>query len=120
MLRIWMLLKKARYDLDVMKNQKLLKLCDGCITTTLALKKELEKYNPNVWINRNTASIEMVTLSQEIKKTSKDTVDIGYFSGSITHNEDFEMIKPALIHVLNVYDHVRFCILLEKSIYLKI
>ena len=71
MLRIWMLLKKARYDLDVMKNQKLLKLCDGCITTTLALKKELEKYNPNVWINRNTASIEMVTLSQEIKKHQK-------------------------------------------------
>lgn len=99
--------QKARYDLDVMKNQKLLKLCDGCITTTLALKKELEKYNPNVWINRNTASIEMVTLSQEIKKTSKDTVDIGYFSGSITHNEDFEMIKPALIHVLNAYNHVR-------------
>lgn len=99
--------QKARYDLDVMKNQKLLKLCDGCITTTLALKKELEKYNPNVWINRNTASIEMVTLSQEIKKTSKDTVDMGYFSGSITHNEDFEMIKPALIDVLNAYDYVR-------------
>ena len=99
--------QKARYDLDVMKNQKLLKLCDGCITTTLALKKELEKYNPNVWINRNTSSIEMVTLSQKIKKTSKDTVDIGYFSGSITHNEDFEMIKPALIDVLNAYDYVR-------------
>ena len=99
--------QKARYDLDVMKNQKLLKLCDGCITTTLALKNELEKYNPNVWINRNTASIEMVALSQSIKKTDKDTVDIGYFSGSVTHNEDFEMIKPALIHVLKTYDHVR-------------
>ena len=49
----------------------------------------------------------MVALSQSIKKTDKDTVDIGYFSGSVTHNEDFEMIKPALIHVLKTYDHVR-------------
>lgn len=98
--------QKARYDLDVINNQKLLKLCDGCITTTLALKKELEKYNPNVWMNRNTASIEMVTLSQTIKKEDKSTIDIGYFSGSITHNEDFEMIQSVIKDALIKYDHV--------------
>lgn len=49
---------KLRYDNDVFRYQQLLKICDGCMTTTTALKKELEKYNSNVWINRNTASIE--------------------------------------------------------------
>lgn len=97
---------KLRYDNDVFRYQQLLKICDGCMTTTAALKKELEKYNPNVWINRNTASIEMVTLSQTIKKEDKTTIDIGYFSGSITHNEDFEMIQPVIKDVLIKYDHV--------------
>ncbi|MFR2988890.1 MAG: glycosyltransferase [Faecalibacillus sp.] len=97
---------KLRYDNDVFRYQKLLKICDGCMTTTTALKKELEKYNSNVWINRNTASIEIVTLSQTIKKEDKSTIDIGYFSGSITHNEDFEMIQSVIKDALIKYDHV--------------
>lgn len=30
-------------------------------------------------------------------------IHIGYFSGSITHNEDFDMIKPALIRILKEF-----------------
>lgn len=109
-------LNKARYDSDVMKNKKLLELCDGCITTTLALKNELEKYNSNVFMNRNTASIEMVNFSQNVEKKESDFVHIGYFSGSITHNADFEMIKPVLKDVLCTKENVRLHVVGELNL----
>ena len=39
-------------------------------------------------------------------KKDNTKVKIGYFSGSITHNADFEMIKPVLIEVLKKYENV--------------
>ena len=98
---------KKKYDMGVMNNQRLLKLCDGCITTTAALKDELSKYNSNVMINRNTASIEMVKLSQNVEKTDSQFINIGYFSGSITHNADFEMIKPVLKEIMELYPNIK-------------
>ena len=79
------------------------------ITSTDCLAEELRKYIPKVYINRNVASEKMIQLSKEaIVKIKKDNtkVKIGYFSGSITHNADFEMIKPVLIEVLKKYENV--------------
>ena len=95
---------RERYDADVRKMGETMKLCDYCITTTGALARELKKYKKEVFVNRNVASEEMVKLSQEaMQKTKKDgdKIMIGYLSGSITHNPDFEMIKPALMKVMN-------------------
>jgi len=92
--------------------QKTLKLCEGAITTTETLAQELKKYVPRVFINRNLASAQMIQLSEKafnarLNMHSYNTVDIGYFSGSITHNQDFEMILPAIIRLMNTYDNVR-------------
>ena len=92
--------EKRNYDATVEQYGKLLALCDGTITTTSVLQKALEKYNLPALLNRNLASQELVEISNKVIKKASDKVKIGYFSGSITHNENFNLIKPALIKIL--------------------
>lgn len=97
------------YDDGVRRMGKTLSLCDAAITTTERLAEELGHYVPEVFINRNTASDEMYKLSLEAlkkKRKDKETVDIGYFSGSLTHNDDFNLIMPVLIKILRKYENV--------------
>lgn len=96
------------YD-GVKRMEATLKLCDYAITTTTTLAKELKKYVKDVFINRNVASEEMIKLSIEaIKKVKKDDSKfvIGYLSGSITHNSDFDLILPAIIQIMEKYNNV--------------
>jgi len=108
--------KKKLYDRGVIRMRKTLKSCDAAITTTLDLAKELKNYVSDIFINRNVPSMEMWKLSKEalirkdIKKNN-DYIIIGYFSGSITHNPDIEMIKPALIKILNEFKNVKLLFL---------
>lgn len=100
---------KKAYDANVMDMQKLLKASDFAITTTGRLEMELQKYVPKVYLNRNVASEEMVALSKQAWQNGKKKdgiTRIGYFSGSITHNADFEMILPVLEDVLKTYTDV--------------
>lgn len=49
-----------------------------------------------VWLKRN----EYMQALKIAEKRRRDGVRIGYFSGSITHSEDFQMILPAITRVL--------------------
>jgi glycosyltransferase involved in cell wall biosynthesis len=53
----------------------------------------------------------MWKLSQEALINNRSIKDnniiIGYFSGSITHNLDLELIKPALIKILKKFKNVK-------------
>ena len=104
--------QKKLYDNGVIKMGRTLKYCDGAITTTLSLAKELKKYTSNVFINHNVPSEEMWKLSEKALesssiKLSNEYLIIGYFSGSITHNPDIEMIKPALIKIIKEFKNVK-------------
>ena len=108
--------EKESYDNGVILMGKTLKLCEGAITTTDALAKELRNYVPKVFVNHNVASEEMWKISQNalIKKNNKnkgDHIIIGYFSGSITHNPDIEMIKEPLIKILREFKNVQLLLL---------
>lgn len=96
------------YDAGVKGIGKVLQMCDGVITTTEDLAKELEKYVSSVYVNRNVVSEQMINISEKAYKENKNKnsnkVCIGYFSGSITHNPDFKMVLPALVHLLDDYD----------------
>lgn len=112
---------KAIYDDGVIRMGKTLRLCEGAITTTEALATELKKFVPSVYINRNVASEEMWQLSQaalekRILKTKSEDIVIGYFSGSITHNADFDLVKPALIKLLAEFKNVRLLLLGELDL----
>ena len=113
--------EKSVYDDGVKRMGKTLKLCEGAITTTEALAKELINYVPEVFINRNVANEEMFKLSQfaleERKKTKKsEEIIIGYFSGSITHNSDIELIIPSLIKILQEFKNVKLLFLGELDL----
>ena len=92
-----------------MHNHITLKLCDYAITTTPTLANELKKYVKEVFVNRNVASEKMAELSiRATKNIVKDDskVVIGYLSGSITHNADFELVLPTITKIMKKYDHV--------------
>jgi glycosyltransferase involved in cell wall biosynthesis len=102
---------RTLYDSGVKRSQQTLRLCDYAITTTAPLSEELKKYKniKDVFVNRNVASDEMLALSQKaIKDIVRDesVVTIGYFSGSITHNEDFELVVPHLIELMEKYENI--------------
>ena len=103
---------KNIYNDGVRRMGKTLKMCDGAITTTDTLAKELKNYISNVYINRNVASKEMQNLSElaliknENKTRSEDLI-IEYFSGSITHNSDLELIKPSLVEILEEFINLK-------------
>ena len=101
---------KCLYNDGVNRMRETLTLCSHAITTTTQLQEELQKYiKGQVLINRNVASDEMISRSNAaIKAVNKDEdkVIIGYFSGSITHNEDFDLVIPSLIKIFDKYPHV--------------
>jgi len=88
-----------------------MQLCDGFFTSTNAMKRMLQEEFPQkeVTVNRNVASLEMATLSlKAITSSSKNSsrVILGYFSGSKTHNEDFEIVQPAITAMMEKYSNV--------------
>lgn len=111
---------KQAYDENVNNMQRLLKKCDMAITTTNCLAEELRLYIPQVYVNRNTASEEMVKLSREVIVPQNvhraDRVRIGYFSGSITHNADFEFILPVITKILDKYNQVELSVVGELDL----
>ena len=109
--------EKAVYDDGVNRMGHTLKICEGAITTTKRLAEELGHYVPETFINRNTASERMYMLSETVERNrDDDEIRIGYFSGSITHNDDFLLVKPALINLLDKYDNLRLYIVGELEL----
>ncbi|MFV0559116.1 MAG: rhamnan synthesis F family protein [Enterococcus sp.] len=95
-------IEKENYDASVENYKKMLMLCDGVITSTTKLAEELMDYKELVLLNRNLASNELVQLSQECLQVApiNEKIKIGYFSGSITHNENFELVKSAILTIM--------------------
>ncbi len=88
-----------------------LSMCDYAITTTGRLAAELQPYVKEVFINRNVASEKMVELSYTAienlpSPVNKGRVILGYFSGSITHNEDFDLILQPIVTMMGKYENV--------------
>lgn len=104
--------ERKGYDEGVNNMQKVLRMCDAVITTTERLAEELKNYSPRVFINRNTASEKMLELSEAAYrkfrkvKATDSKVKLGYFSGSITHNDDFILILPAVAKLMKTYAQV--------------
>lgn len=102
--------ERKQYDMDVVAMGKTLKASDAAITTTKRLQTELLFYVPKVLINRNVASEQMEELSEKVNEidNNKDekNIKVGYFSGSITHNDDFEILIPVFKKLFEKYNHL--------------
>jgi len=78
-----------------------------CVTTTTYLAEELEKYGKKVFISKNKLSNYDIEVAEKIleNKVSRDgeKTKIGYFSGTASHDKDFETVKDALADTLRKY-----------------
>ncbi|WP_313257395.1 glycosyltransferase [Lacrimispora sp.] len=117
--------EKRIYDDGVVRMGKTLSLCDAAITTTEGLAKELSHYVPEVFINRNVASDRMHELSEKAifklakevdERRKKGDIRIGYFSGSPTHNDDFQMVLPSIAKILGENPMVQLYIVGELEL----
>lgn len=88
-----------------------MELCDGYLTSTETLKSHIEAHFPNkpVVMKRNVASMEMQILSYNAaqeRESNGEKVWIGYFSGSGTHNKDFDLVEGVLDEIMKEYPNV--------------
>ncbi len=85
-----------------------LKLCDRIITTNTALAAPLEQFSGKpVAVIPNFINREQMELSNRIFQEKKSLgfvrdarITLGYFSGTPTHNKDFELISDTLVELL--------------------
>ena len=84
-------------------------LCDGVITTNGFLAERVQQFAQlPTWVIPNflnTAQLELSTRIRRARGSSDpswaDRVRFGYFSGTPTHNRDFEIVAPALARILH-------------------
>lgn len=80
-----------------------------CTTTTSYLADKLRKYNKKVFVVSNKLSNKDLDDINKISKNHKqksNSVRIGYFSGTISHNRDFATITKALSFIMAKYQKV--------------
>ena len=92
------------FDKQCKKINKCMELCDEYITSTENLKKIIEdKFKKPVYIKRNMASMEMLVISLKAKTEiirDDNKIVIGYFSGSKTHNKDFDLVSDTILKLM--------------------
>lgn len=90
--------------------------CDIATVSTFALKIEIEKYGIPAYVLPNCNSLAVIELAKRLRKhrsernLSLETVRIGYFSGTKTHEEDFAVCAEALQRVLETNPHAELVI----------
>jgi glycosyltransferase involved in cell wall biosynthesis len=85
-----------------------LRLCDGAITTNDFLAERIREFaDIPAWVIPNFMNEMQLRVSEsaramrfEANTSSGKEIRIGYFSGTPTHNKDFEMIEPAVARLL--------------------
>lgn len=80
-----------------------------CTTTTSFLADKLREKGKEVFIVRNKLSAEDLKLAKDIinkKYEAHSEVRIGYFSGSASHNRDFETVIEPLYMIMEKYPEV--------------
>lgn len=104
-------LEKKQYETGVgseILNDEYVKTC---VTATAFLANKLEGHSKQVFVSKNKLSNYDANLAENIcgKKTKSggEKVKIGYFSGTASHDKDFETVKDALVFVLEKYPQVK-------------
>ena len=104
--------EKQFNEKNIILMRKTLSLCEGAITTTEIIAKELKNYVPEVFINHNVASEEMWKLSENVlKKKNSSEIIIGYISNSVSQGSNIKIIIPYLAKILLEFRNVKLLFL---------
>jgi glycosyltransferase involved in cell wall biosynthesis len=94
-----------------------LRLCDGAITTNTFLAERIEDFaQVPTWVVPNFLNGLQLERSAEVRRKrhasapSRGVTRIGYFSGTPTHNRDFELVSTALANVMTRHTDMRLLI----------
>jgi glycosyltransferase involved in cell wall biosynthesis len=95
----------------------MLRLCDGAISTNHFLAARIEDFAQlPTWVVPNFLNALQLERSAEIRSArhaateSRRVTSIGYFSGTPTHNRDFELVSTAVARVMTRHTDVRLVI----------
>ncbi len=92
----------------------LLRLCDGAISTNDFLSARIEEFAQlPTWVVPNFLNTLQLDRSAEVRQNRRapsGVTSIGYFSGTPTHNRDFELVSTALARVMTRHTHLRLTI----------
>jgi glycosyltransferase involved in cell wall biosynthesis len=95
----------------------MLRLCEGAISTNRYLSERIEDFAQlPTWVVPNFLNEPQLQRSSDIRQArrapepSERVQTIGYFSGSPTHNRDFEIVSTALARVMTRHADVRLLI----------
>jgi glycosyltransferase involved in cell wall biosynthesis len=95
----------------------LLRLCDGAISTNHFLSARIEDFAQlPAWVVPNFLNDLQLERAAEVRRSrralgqSSRVTSIGYFSGTPTHNRDFELVSTALARVMTRHADVRLSI----------
>lgn len=81
-----------------------------CTTTTSFLADKLREYGKEVFIVKNKLSSEDLKIARDLINKKYDAhggVRIGYFSGTASHNKDFETVIDPLCRIMEKYPEVQ-------------
>ena len=102
-------------NLNLIQNtKKALLECDYITCSTDFLAQRAEKLEKKSFTIKNTINISQYNLAQSLiknKQTSFKKVKIGYFSGTKTHQADFDQCSTALIQILKKYNNTELHII---------
>jgi O-antigen biosynthesis protein len=91
----------------------MLSITDHAIASTKVIAQYMRKYNKGeVFLVENALDAPILILSQEpaSRVAQRDSITIGYGSGTRTHDADFAVATPALLHILERYPQVHLTI----------
>lgn len=105
-----------KYRADLKRLADTFERCDYVLTATQFLADEARRRGKPAYVHRNAPSEEMVRVSEqafsarherpEQREENTEPIVIGFFSGTGSHNRDFQTITEPLIWVLETYPRV--------------
>jgi len=80
-----------------------------CTTSTSFLAEKLKEHGKQVFLVLNKLSVEDIEIANKIRNSKleiRNSIRIGYFSGTYSHNKDFATITGALMQIMEKYSNV--------------
>jgi len=103
---------RRRLEIAAMARRgRLIEHCGLVTTSTAPLARAAAALGPEAAVIPNSLNQAQLSLAAELagrKRTPREGVTIGYFSGTRTHQRDFAVCEPALLNLLERRPEVRF------------
>ena len=106
--------RAALYKEDIRRHRRTLEKCDVVLASTDFLAERVLALGKPCFVHRNAFSLELGALSQaafDERRPVAGRVVIGYASGTPTHNQDFALVRPALVKILERFPQVELWLL---------